>query len=168
MHLWAFQLNHCTMHRFPEGFLWGSATSSYQIEGAWDEDGKGWSIWDAFVHTPGKIHLDQTANVSCDHYHRFREDVKMMADLGLKAYRFSISWPRIFPAGKGEINQAGIAFYSELIDELLTHGIQPWITLYHWDLPLALQMEHDGWLAGKPRTILRNMPGYVLRLSGIG
>ncbi|MEM7654609.1 MAG: GH1 family beta-glucosidase [Bacteroidota bacterium] len=134
------------MQRFPDDFLWGSATSSYQIEGGWQADGKGWSIWDAFSHIPGKVHQHENADVGCDHYHRFREDVKMMADMGLKAYRFSISWPRILPAGKGEVNQAGIDFYSELIDELLAHGIQPWITLYHWDLPLALQMEHNGWL----------------------
>jgi beta-glucosidase len=134
------------MQTFPEGFIWGTATSSYQVEGAWDQDGKGWSIWDAFSHTPGKVAQGDTGDLACDHYHRFREDVKIMADMGLRAYRFSISWPRVLPTGRGAVNEAGIAFYSELIDELLAHGIEPWITLYHWDLPLALQMEYNGWL----------------------
>jgi beta-glucosidase len=131
---------------FPRDFIWGTATSSYQIEGGWLEGGKGLSIWDAFVHTPGKIHGGATGDVTCDHYHRFRDDVKLMADIGLKAYRFSISWPRIQPAGTGKPNQQGIRFYSELIDTLLDHGIAPWATLYHWDLPLVLHLEGDGWL----------------------
>lgn len=137
------------MINFPKDFIWGSATSSYQIEGAWDKDGKGLSIWDAFARTPGKVHQGDTGDRACDHYHRFREDVKLMADLGLKAYRFSISWPRVQPKGYGPVNRAGIQFYSDLIDELLTHDIEPWVTLYHWDLPLALQMEYDGWLNPK-------------------
>lgn len=134
------------MLEFPKEFVWGSATSSYQIEGAWVKDGKGLSIWDAFSHTPGKTHNGDTGDKACDHYHRFREDVQMMANLGLKAYRFSISWPRIQPKGYGEINPAGIQFYNELIDTLLSYGIEPWVTLYHWDLPLTLQLESDGWL----------------------
>ncbi len=134
------------MKQFPDGFTWGSATSSYQIEGAWNEGGKGLSIWDAFVRTPKKVYEGHTGDRACDHYHRFREDVELMADMGLQAYRFSISWPRIQPAGYGEPNPEGIRFYSELIDALLERGIEPWVTLYHWDLPLALQMEHDGWL----------------------
>ncbi|MFP4143765.1 MAG: GH1 family beta-glucosidase [Phycisphaeraceae bacterium] len=134
------------MKQFPSEFTWGTATSSYQIEGAWNQDGKGWSIWDAFAHTPRRTHQGHTGDVACDHYHRFRDDVAMMADLGLKAYRFSISWPRLLPAGTGEVNEPGVAFYSNLIDELLAHDIEPWVTLYHWDLPLALQTEHDGWL----------------------
>ncbi|MCA9731742.1 MAG: beta-glucosidase [Deferribacteres bacterium] len=134
------------MKKFPPGFVWGTATSSYQIEGAWLEGGKGLSIWDAFSHTPGKIKNHDTGDIACDHYHRFKDDVKMMADMGLHAYRFSISWPRIQPTGVGKANPEGIRFYSNLIDTLLEHNITPWITLYHWDLPLVLQFEHDGWL----------------------
>lgn len=132
--------------RFPSDFTWGCATSAYQIEGAWQEGGKGLSIWDAFAHTPGKIHGGATGDVTCDHYHRFKDDVALMADLGLNAYRFSISWPRIQPAGRGRPNIEGIRFYSDLIDELLLHEITPWVTLHHWDLPIALQLEADGWL----------------------
>jgi beta-galactosidase len=137
---------HPHVDRFPDDFIWGSATSSYQIEGAWLQGGKGLSIWDAFAHTPGKTANGDTGDVACDHFHRFREDVALMAAMGLPAYRFSVSWPRIQPAGTGAPNPEGIAFYSELIDTLLEHGITPWVTLYHWDLPLALQVEHDGWL----------------------
>lgn len=134
------------MKIFPRDFVWGAATSSYQIEGAWLTGGKGLSIWDAFCHTPGKIHRNETGDVACDHYHRFKDDINLMAEMGLPAYRFSLSWPRIQPSGTGQPNAEGIRFYSELIDTLLAHNITPWVTLYHWDLPLALQMEHDGWL----------------------
>ncbi|UZR99307.1 GH1 family beta-glucosidase [Chondrinema litorale] len=137
------------MKKFPEGFIWGTATSSYQIEGAWEKDGKGWSIWDAFSHTSGKTANGETGDIACDHFHRYKEDIKIMADMGLKAYRFSISWPRIFPAGTGKVNEQGLQFYSDLVDELLKYDIEPWVTLYHWDLPLALQMEYDGWLGDK-------------------
>ena len=129
---------------FPKDFKWGAATASYQIEGAWNEDGKGLSIWDEFSHTPGKVLNNDTGDVACDHYHRFREDVQLMKQLGLKSYRFSISWPRLLPEGTGKVNEAGIRFYSDLVDELLAAGIQPCATLYHWDLPLAL-MEKGGW-----------------------
>lgn len=135
------------MLRFPDDFVWGSATSAYQIEGAWQEGGKGLSVWDAFAHTPGKTSGGDTGDVACNHYHRFREDVALMADLGLDAYRFSISWPRIQPTGRGPANPNGLRFYSDLIDELLAHGITPYVTLHHWDLPLTLQLEHDGWLS---------------------
>jgi len=134
---------------FPEGFVWGTATASYQIEGGWNAEGKGPSIWDAFCQIPGRIENGDTGEIACDHYHRFREDVALMKELGYPAYRLSIAWPRILPSGnleRGEINEAGIRFYSELIDELLQAGITPWVTLYHWDLPLALQTEKDGWL----------------------
>jgi len=131
---------------FSEDFVWGAATSSYQIEGAWNEGGKGLNIWDEFSHTPGKIKNNETGDVACDHFHKFKEDVLLMKQLGLKAYRFSISWARIIPKGNGNINEQGIKFYSDLIDSLLEAGIAPWVTLYHWDLPLTLQLEKDGWL----------------------
>jgi beta-galactosidase len=134
------------MNKFPKDFVWGTATSSYQIEGASDLDGKGPSIWDAFCSIPGKINNNETGNVACDHYHNFKEDIKLMKDMGVKAYRFSIAWSRIMPTGKGTVNEKGIQFYSEVIDELLKADIVPWVTLYHWDLPLALQLENDGWL----------------------
>lgn len=134
------------MITFPKNFQWGAATASYQIEGGWLEGGKGLSIWDAFAHTPGKILNGDTGDVACDHFHRFRDDMALMAGMRLKNYRFSISWPRILPAGIGRPNRDGIQFYSDLIDTLLAHDITPWVTLYHWDLPLALQTEHDGWL----------------------
>ena len=134
-----------TSRTFPGGFTWGTATASYQIEGGWLEGGKGLSIWDAFAHTPGRIITGETADVSCDHFHRYKEDVALMKQAGVNAYRFSIAWPRIQPDGRGPANQEGIRFYSNLVDELLANGITPWVTLYHWDLPLALQTELDGW-----------------------
>ncbi|MFO7635226.1 MAG: GH1 family beta-glucosidase [Caldilinea sp.] len=129
---------------FPKTFLWGSATASYQIEGAWQEDGKGESIWDRFAHTPGKIRDGSTGDVACDHYHRWQDDIALMKDLGLQAYRFSIAWPRILPQGVGVVNQKGIDFYSRLVDGLLEAGITPFATLYHWDLPQAIQ-DRGGW-----------------------
>lgn len=129
---------------FPENFTWGVSTASYQIEGAWNEDGKGESIWDRFSHNPGNIINGETGNIACDHYHRYEEDVELMKNLGLDAYRFSISWPRIYPKGKGEINEKDIEFYKELVRELKKAGIEPWVCLYHWDLPQALQKE-GGW-----------------------
>ncbi|MCJ7569479.1 MAG: GH1 family beta-glucosidase [Anaerolineales bacterium] len=129
---------------FPKDFIWGAATASYQVEGAWDEDGKGESIWDRFSHTPGKVENGDTGDVACDHYHRWRDDVALMKELGLKAYRFSVAWPRILPDGRGEVNQAGLDFYNQLVDALLEAGIEPYVTLYHWDLPQLLQDE-GGW-----------------------
>ncbi len=131
-------------HPFPIGFRWGTATAAYQIEGAWNEDGRGLSIWDTFSHTPGKTYHGATGDVAADHYHRWQEDVALMAELGLNAYRFSIAWPRIIPTGTGPVNPAGLDFYDRLVDALLEKGIEPFITLYHWDLPQALE-ERGGW-----------------------
>ncbi len=128
----------------PADFLWGVATAAYQIEGAVAEDGRAPSIWDTFSHTPGAVRGGDTGDVACDHYHRFREDVRMMADLGVRAYRFSVAWPRVQPDGRGPANQAGLDFYHRLVDELLAHDIQPWATLYHWDLPQSLE-DLGGW-----------------------
>jgi len=130
---------------FPANFLWGAATAAYQVEGAWNIDGKGPSIWDEFVRIPGKTFEGTTGDVAADHYHRYKEDVALMAEMGLKSYRFSISWPRVLPNGRGEVNEQGIEFYSNLIDELLKHDIVPFVTLYHWDLPQALQDQFAGW-----------------------
>jgi len=130
---------------FKKDFVWGTATSSYQIEGAWNEDGKGENIWDVYSHQPGYITLGHTGDVACDHYHRYKEDVALMRELGIKAYRFSISWSRIFPDGTGKINEKGVKFYSDLIDELLKNKIEPYITLFHWDLPYAL-FKKGSWL----------------------
>jgi beta-glucosidase len=131
---------------FPEGFVWGVATAAYQIEGAVREGGRGESIWDRFSHTPGKTRDGHTGDVACDHYRRYREDVDLMADLGLKGYRFSIAWPRILPEGRGKVNQQGLDFYKRLVDALLERGITPYATLYHWDLPVALE-DAGGWPA---------------------
>lgn len=129
---------------FPKGFVWGSASSSYQIEGAWNEDDKGPSIWDTFTHQPGRIRNDENGDIAIDHYHLWKQDVRLMADLGFKTYRFSTSWPRIFPQGTGNANPKGVAFYDRLIDELLNRKLEPWLCLYHWDLPQALQ-DKGGW-----------------------
>ncbi len=129
---------------FPEGFVWGAATASYQIEGAAREDGRGPSIWDTFTRTPGKVFSGHTGDVACDHYHRYVEDVAMMADLGLASYRFSVAWPRIQPDGTGPVNTLGLDFYDRLTDELLGKGIDPLVTLYHWDLPQSLE-DRGGW-----------------------
>src|SRR6202522_3869694 len=129
---------------FPKDFLWGTATSAFQVEGAWNEDGKGESTWDRFSHTAGKIRGAATADVACDHYHRFQDDLAMVKQMNLKSYRFSVSWPRIQPNGTGTANQKGIDHYSRLIDTILAAGIRPFCTLYHWDLPQALE-DKGGW-----------------------
>ncbi|HEY8479352.1 MAG TPA: GH1 family beta-glucosidase, partial [Spirillospora sp.] len=130
--------------QFPAGFRWGAATAAYQIEGAAREGGRGPSIWDTFSHTPGKVLGGDTGDVAVDHYHRYAEDVALMVDLGLTAYRFSISWPRVQPSGSGEFNEEGLDFYRRLVDALLEAGIEPWPTLYHWDLPQPLE-DAGGW-----------------------
>ncbi|MEU8043828.1 GH1 family beta-glucosidase [Micromonospora echinofusca] len=131
---------------FPPGFLWGAATAAYQIEGAAAEGGRTPSIWDTFSHTPGRVVEGHTGDVACDHYHRMGSDVALMAELGLKSYRFSVSWPRVQPGGTGPANAEGLDFYRRLVDELLGHGIEPWLTLYHWDLPQPLE-DAGGWPA---------------------
>jgi beta-glucosidase len=125
-------------------FVWGVATAAYQIEGAVNEDGRGTSIWDTFSHTPGKVLNGDTGDVACDHYHRWREDLALLGDLGVGAYRFSIAWPRVIPSGSGAPNAAGLDWYERLVDALLESGIQPWVTLYHWDLPQPLE-DAGGW-----------------------
>ena len=141
----ARQFNPSSEIMFPKGFFWGTATASYQIEGAWNEDGKGESIWDRFAHTPGKIRNGDTGDVACDSYHRWRDDIALMRAMNLNSYRFSIAWPRIQPSGSGAINSKGIDYYSRLVDALLAARIRPFVTLYHWDLPQALD-EPGGWL----------------------
>ncbi|MFC0531015.1 GH1 family beta-glucosidase [Phytohabitans kaempferiae] len=131
---------------FPPDFLWGAATAAYQIEGGATEGGRTPSIWDTFSRTPGKVKGGDTGDVACDHFHRSSEDVKLMAGLGLRSYRFSLAWPRIQPDGRGPANQEGLDFYRRLVDDLLGHGIEPWVTLYHWDLPQALE-DAGGWPA---------------------
>jgi len=144
---------------FPGDFLWGAATASYQIEGAHDVDGKGESIWDRFSHIPGKVYNNQNGDIACDHYHRYQEDIALMKKIGLKSYRFSISWPRILPEGKGRVNTKGLDFYKRLVEELLQNDIQPAVTLYHWDLPQALQ-DKGGW-------VNRDIVNYFTEYAGI-
>ena len=130
---------------FRKDFLWGVASASYQVEGGAFEDGKGLSVWDVYTHEGGKIREGDTGDVACDHYHRYEEDVELMAELGTQIYRFSVSWARILPNGIGEVNPAGIEFYNKLIDSLLAHNIQPCLTLFHWDLPYELE-KRGAWL----------------------
>jgi len=151
---------------FPIGFMWGSATASYQVEGAVNEDGRGPSIWDTFSHTPGKVVENATGDVADDHYHRYKEDIQLMKSLGVKTYRFSIAWPRVFPSGSGSPNPKGLDFYNRLVDELLANGIQPFATLYHWDLPQALQDNGGGWESRDTSKAFGDYAGYVAeRLS---
>ena len=135
------------MAQFPKGFLWGAASASYQIEGGVKEGGRGESVWDAFSHTPGKVKNGDTGDRAADSYHRWREDVQLLKDMGLGAYRFSLAWPRVAPRGDENWNAAGLAYYDGLVDALLDAGIEPWVTLYHWDLPQALQ-DKGGWQNG--------------------
>ena len=151
---------------FPKGFLWGSATASYQVEGAFNEDGRGPSIWDTFSRIPGKVVNNATGDVADDHYHRYKEDVQLMKALGVKSYRFSIAWPRVFPQGAGTPNPKGLDFYNKLVDELLANDIKPFATLYHWDLPQALQDNGGGWESRDTSKAFGDYAGYVAeRLS---
>ncbi|MGL4372678.1 MAG: glycoside hydrolase family 1 protein, partial [Turicibacter sp.] len=148
-------------NKMPKNFLWGSDSAAYQVEGAALEDGKGLSNWDEFVRIPGKTFKETTGDVAVDHYHRFKEDVALMAEMGLKTYRFSIAWSRIFPSGSGEVNELGIKFYDELIDECLAYGIEPMVTIYHWDLPQALVTQYGGW---ENRQIVDDFVNYAKTL----
>jgi beta-glucosidase len=148
--------------RFPEDFVWGAATSAYQIEGAVREDGRGESIWDRFSHTPGRVRNGDTGDVACDHYHRYARDIDLMAGLGLSAYRFSVSWPRVMPTGRGPVNPPGLDHYDRLVDGLLARGIAPYPTLYHWDLPQALE-DDGGWPA---RSTAEAFAEYAAAVAG--
>ena len=169
---------------FPTGFKWGVAASAYQVEGAWNEDGKGESIWDRFCHTPGKIIHGETGDTAIDNYHQYKEDFSLMASLGIPAYRFSVAWTRILPKGRGKVNQKGLDFYSALVDELLKKGIEPYTCLYHYDLPQALQ-DKGGWperstaeafaeyaavvtekLSDRVRTIITHNEPWVTAMAG--
>jgi beta-glucosidase len=146
---------------FPDGFLWGTATASYQVEGAVHEDGRGPSVWDTFSHTAGKVVNNANGDVANDHYHRYKQDVQLMKALGVKGYRFSIAWPRVFPQGDGAPNPMGLDFYNRLVDELLANGIQPFATLYHWDLPQSLQDRVGGWESRDTSNAFATYAGYV-------
>ncbi len=151
--------------RFPDGFLWGAATAAYQIEGASDADGKGPSIWDTFSHAPGNVYHGDTGDVACDSYHRYPEDIEMLRRLGVGAYRFSLSWPRIQADGRGPANPKGLDYYSRLIDGLLEAGIEPVVTLYHWDLPQALQ-DAGGWASRDIAPIFAEYAGKAAEAFG--
>lgn len=149
------------LENFPKDFLWGSASAAYQVEGAWNEEGKGTSIWDIYTKIPGKTYKGTNGDIAVDHYHRYKEDVALMAEMGLKAYRFSIAWSRIYPEGRGSVNEEGLKFYDNLIDELLKYNIEPVITIYHWDLPQALQDLYGGW---ESREIIEDFNNYCITL----
>lgn len=150
---------------FPEGFTWGAAAASYQIEGGWNEDGKGLSVWDMFTRQKGRVWEEHSGNIACDHYHRYQQDVALMRQIGLDAYRMSISWPRVLPSGLGRVNEAGFAFYDRLVDELLENGIRPWVTLFHWDFPHELFLR-GGWLnPDSPKWFAEYTATVVDRLS---
>ena len=151
--------------QFPRDFRWGVATAAYQIEGAVQEDGRGASIWDTFSHTQGKTEGGDTGDVACDHYHRFEGDVRLMAGAGLEHYRLSLSWPRILPQGRGRVEPRGLAFYDRLVDRLLQNGIQPAVTLYHWDLPQALE-DAGGWLNRDTASLFRDYAALVFQHLG--
>src|SRR5699024_10599646 len=154
-------MNHASLNHFPKEFLWGAASAAYQIEGGWDKDGKGPSIWDDFAKISGNTYKGSNGDVSVDHYTYYQKDIELMSQMGLKAYRFSISWSRIFPDGKGEVNPQGLLFYENLIDSLIKHNIEPIITLYHWDLPQTLQNEYGGW---ESRKIIDDFNNYCITL----
>jgi beta-glucosidase len=156
----------------PQGFVWGVSTSSYQIEGAASEDGRGPSIWDTYSAQPGRVANGDTGDIACDHYHRYAEDIALMRELGVAAYRFSVAWPRVLPQGRGAVNEAGLAFYDRLIDAVMASGIEPWLCLYHWDLPQALDdlggwsnRDAAGWFADYAALIARRFGDRVKRFA---
>src|SRR5215216_7615099 len=153
--------NRTTSSGFPNDFLWGTATSAYQVEGAVNEDGRGPSTWDRFSHTSGTISDHSNGDTATDHYHQYKEDIQLMKALGTKAYRFSIAWPRVFPEGSGAPNPKGLDFYNRLLDELLANGIEPYATLYHWDLPQTLQDRVGGWQSSETSKAFAEYAGYV-------
>src|SRR5262249_16822013 len=153
------------VRKFPDGFYWGTGTSSYQIEGAWNEDGKGESIWDRYAHEPDHIKNNDNGDVANDHYHRYKEDVALMKSIGANSYRFSVAWPRIFPTGTGQPNPKGTDFYNRLVDELKATGIEPFLTLYHWDLPQALQ-DKGGWQNRDISKAFADYSGYIAEKLG--
>ncbi|MGQ9663513.1 MAG: glycoside hydrolase family 1 protein, partial [Kiritimatiellia bacterium] len=149
---------------FAKDFFWGAATAAYQVEGAWDEEGKGPSVWDMFVRKGNTVRNNETGEVACDHYHRYRRDVALMKELGLKAYRFSVSWPRVLPNGMGVPNAKGLDFYDRLVDQLLDVGIEPFVTLFHWDYPYALYCrgswlnpDSPDWFSEYTRTVVSRL-----------
>ncbi|MCC7407552.1 MAG: beta-glucosidase [Phycisphaeraceae bacterium] len=156
------------MASFPANFIWGAAASAYQTEGAWDQDGKGPSIWDVFCREKGRTWSGHTGETACDFYHRFADDVRLMKEIGLRAYRFSVSWPRVLPEGTGKVNEKGLAFYDKLVDALLAAGIEPYLTLYHWDFPLSLHhrgnwlnAESPKWFADYTRVVVDRLSDRV-------
>lgn len=150
-------MEHKTQKAFPDNFLWGSASAAYQIEGAWDQDGKGPSVWDIYTKQPGTTFKETNGDIAVDHYNCYQEDVKLMAEQGLKAYRFSIAWSRVLPEGRGEVNEVGLKFYDKLVDELIKHNIEPVITVYHWDVPQALMDAYQAW---ESREIIADFDHY--------
>ena len=153
------------MVKFPENFVWGTATSSIQIEGVAPESGKGKNIWDAFSHIPGKTKDGYTPDIACNHFHRYKEDVQIMKQMGIRAYRFSIDWSRVIPDGVGKVNEKGLQFYSDLIDELLENNIEPYVTLYHWELPVTLHHK-GGWLNDEIVEWFGNYAALIARTFG--
>lgn len=151
---------------FPKDFVWGASTASYQIEGAYDQGGRGLSIWDAFSAEPGRVKNGDTGNIACDHYNRYAEDVALMKAAGFGAYRFSVSWSRVLPEGKGCINEVGLDFYDRLTDELLQNGVAPWLCLYHWDLPLALHKAGLGWTSREIVPLFADYAGLLAMRLG--
>ena len=148
---------------YPKGFLWGCATAAYQIEGGAQDDGRGPSVWDTFSHTAGKTYQSETGDVACDSYHLYKEDVKLLRNLGVSAYRMSISWSRVFPSGTGQPNQKGLDYYNRVVDELLANNITPYITMFHWDLPEALP---GGWQSRDTSKAFADYAGYMAKHLG--
>ena len=157
---------HPTPLRFPEGFVWGCATAAYQIEGGARDDGRGPSTWDVFSHTPGKTHDGDTGDVADDSYHLYKEDVRLLKALGAGGYRFSVSWSRVFPTGKGEVNQKGLDYYNRLVDALLANNITPYVTLFHWDLPQALETQYEGWQSRDTSKEYADYAGFMANRLG--